>query len=233
MPAVRPIISAGKGVPGSDSLIGLMYVNVCEIFESVQGESTYAGLPCLFIRLSECNLRCNYCDTKRAYKKGRDIPIPALVARCRKSRAPLVEITGGEPLLQKGFSRLASALCRINGKTVLVETNGSVDISAVPGKAVAVIDVKCPGSGEGGSFNKVNLRRIRRHDEVKFVLTDEKDYRWAKVFVRRHKLISKCRAVLFSPVTRKLRSCDLAKWVLRDGLQVRLQIQLHRVLGVR
>ena len=208
-------------------------VNICETFVSIQGESTYAGLSCFFIRLAGCNLRCRYCDTTYAYTPGLDAPIEDLVSECRANRTAIVEITGGEPLLQPGFRELATALRDRGGKPVLVETNGSLDISAIPAGVIAVMDVKCPASGESEAMDPGNVGRLRPQDEVKFVLSDRKDYEWAREFVKRHTLPSRCHAVLFSPVFGALTAKDLGQWIMEDGLSVRRQIQLHKVLGVK
>ena len=208
-------------------------VSVCETFVSIQGESTYAGLPCFFIRLAGCNLRCRYCDTTYAYNPGLEAPIPDLVNAYRDSRAAIVEITGGEPLLQPGFRELATALRDLGGKPVLVETNGSRDISAIPAGVVAIMDVKCPASGESEAMDPANLRRLRPQDEVKFVLSDRKDYEWAREFVRRHDLSRCCHAVLFSPVWGAVNARELGEWILADNLPVRVQVQLHKVMGMK
>jgi len=208
-------------------------VNVCETFVSIQGESTYAGLSCYFIRLAGCNLRCRYCDTTYAYAPGLDVPVPDLVAKCRASKAAIVEITGGEPLLQPGFRELAAALRDQGGKPVLVETNGSMDISAIPAGVVAIMDVKWPGSGVSEAMDSANIGRLRPQDEVKFVLSDRQDYEWAGDFVRRHSLATRCHAVLFSPVFGKLPAKEVGQWILDDGLPVRVQAQLHKMLGMK
>ena len=208
-------------------------VNVCETFVSIQGESTYAGLSCFFIRMAGCNLRCRYCDTTYAYVPGRDVPVAELVAECRSSASALVEITGGEPLLQSGFRELATTLRDQARKPVLVETNGSKDISVIPAGVIAVLDVKCPGSGEHETMDPCNIGRLRPQDEVKFVLNDRKDYEWARDFVKHHTLASRCHAVLFSPVFGVLTAKDLGEWILQDGLAVRLQVQLQKVLGMK
>ena len=207
-------------------------MKAAETFVSIQGESTYAGLPCFFIRLAGCNLRCAYCDTVRAWSGGEERSIPRLVDEFRRSGLALAEITGGEPLLQPETPALAGALLEAGANPVLVETNGSFDIGPLPAGAVAVMDVKCPGSGAGDSFNPVNLRRLRPRDEVKFVLSDRADFEWAAAFVRRHGLTSRCGAVLFSPVADRLAGRDLAAWLVEARLPVRLQIQLHKALGV-
>ncbi len=208
-------------------------VNVCETFESIQGESTWAGLLCFFIRLSGCNLRCKYCDTTHAYTSGRDVEIAKLTEEVAASKAAIVEITGGEPLLQPGFRELAIQLRDSTGKPILVETNGSLDISVVPDEVITIMDVKCPGSGQSHAMNLANIKRLRSKDEVKFVLSDRADYDWAKDFVLTHDLTSICGAVLFSPVFGLLKADDLGKWIVKDGLPVRLQMQLHKIVGMK
>jgi 7-carboxy-7-deazaguanine synthase len=207
-------------------------MKVKETFVSIQGESTFAGFPCFFIRLSGCNLRCSYCDTASAYVGGVRRTIPSLVESFRQSGLPVTEITGGEPLLQKKTPDLAAALLEAGARAVLVETNGSLDIGGLPPGSVAVVDVKCPGSGMGDSFNLANLDRLRRHDEVKFVLSDRLDFEWAAGFVKRHELVGRCGAVLFSPVMGRLDPKMLAGWLVEAKLPVRLQIQLHKTLGM-
>jgi 7-carboxy-7-deazaguanine synthase len=208
-------------------------VRVAELFESIQGESTYAGLPCFFVRLAGCNLNCTYCDTPAACEEGEPMAIDAAVAACAASVAPLIEITGGEPLQQDGFEVLAEAICGLPEKTVLVETNGTCDISRIPDGAIAVVDVKTPGSGMAGTFDEANIARLRSKDEVKFVLCDRGDYEWAAEFVREHDLSARCSALLISPAWGQLDAAELGQWLLADGLPVRLQVQLHKVLNVR
>ena len=209
-------------------------VAIAETFESIQGESTYAGMGCFFIRLAGCNLRCSYCDTQGALEPGQQqVEIDTIVQAARDSRAPLVEVTGGEPLLQEGFSDLVGKLLNVLGKRVLVETNGSLDIGLIPEGAVAIVDVKSPGSGAGGSFDLGNLERLRAVDELKFVLTGREDYEWARLFVEEHGALKRVHAVHFSAVSGALEAGVLGQWILEDGLAVRLQVQLHRILGVR
>jgi 7-carboxy-7-deazaguanine synthase len=208
-------------------------VRVAELFESIQGESSYAGMPCFFVRLAGCNLNCTYCDTPAAFEEGEPMAIDAVVAACAASGVPRVEITGGEPLQQDGFEYLAEAICGLPDKTVLVETNGTCDISRIPDGAIAVVDVKTPGSGMAGTFDEANIARLRSKDEVKFVLCDRGDYEWAAEFVREHDLSARCLALLFSPAWGKLDAATLGEWLLADGLPVRLQVQLHKVLNVR
>jgi len=208
-------------------------VNVCEVFSSIQGESSYAGLPCFFIRLAGCNLRCAYCDTPHAWEPGRDVAVPELIRQAARSPAAMVEVTGGEPLLQPGFVELAVGLRDGSGKPVVVETNGSLDVSMVPDGVAAVVDVKCPGSGESGAFAVGNTGRLRPIDEIKFVLSDRADYDWAKAFIERHGKASACRAVWFTPAFGRLPAEQIAEWIVADGLAVRLQVPLHKIFGVR
>lgn len=208
-------------------------VDILEKFISIQGESTYAGMGCFFVRLAGCNLRCGYCDTECALSPCDNfMEIDEIVAEVCSSKVPIVEITGGEPLLQEGFWELAQKLVQKSGKTVLVETNGSLKIDVIPDGAVAIVDVKCPGSGAGGSFELENLGRLREYDELKFVLMDRADYEWAHEFVREHGLVKLVKAVHFSPVAGNLDAAELGEWILEDGLEVRLQVQLHRVIGM-
>jgi len=208
-------------------------VNVFEIFDSIQGESTYSGLPCFFVRLAGCNLRCGYCDTRYAWKNGRNTQIADIVRKSRASRAVIAEITGGEPLLQEGFPQLAKALRDRSGKKVLVETNGSLNISLVPADVIAIMDIKCPGSGECEAFDRGNIDRLRPYDEVKFVLNGSPDYTWARNFVEKHRLAKHCHAILFSPVQGKIAPMKLAGWIVRDGLPVRMQVQLHKLARIK
>lgn len=211
-----------------------MKVDVAETFISIQGESAYAGLGCFFVRMAGCNLRCNYCDTPNALEpSGNLVEINTLVKDAQKSRMPLIEITGGEPLTAPNFTSLAESMLRIPETTLLVETNGSLDISQIPEEAVAVIDVKCPDSGAGGSFDLQNLQRLRPRDELKFVISSHEDFRWAADFVRRHNLTSRLNPPHFSPVSNRIKPSKLADWILHDCLPVRLQLQLHRLLGLQ
>ncbi len=209
-------------------------VRVVETFTSIQGESTRAGLPCWFVRLAGCNLRCRYCDTRAAQDAGagEERAVAALAAAWRGSRAAMAEITGGEPLLQAGFPALAQALREADARPVLVETNGSCDLSLIPPGVTAIVDVKGPGSGAGGSFDSANLERLRPGDEVKFVVGDRADFDWAAGFVRRHGLVDRVAAVLFAPEWGRLAPGALGQWILEEGLAVRLQVQLHRVAGL-
>lgn len=209
-------------------------MRVIETFASIQGESTYAGMPCFFVRLAGCNLNCAWCDTAYAREagSGRSRSVAELAEAFRESGLPAVEITGGEPLIQPETPALAAALLEAGARLVLVETNGSRDIGVLPRGATAVMDVKGPGSGSFGSFDPVNLERLRLEDEVKFVIGDRADYEWAVDFMKRHALAGRCRAVLFSPVSDLLAPRTLADWMMRDRLPARLQVQLHKLLGL-
>jgi 7-carboxy-7-deazaguanine synthase len=208
-------------------------VFVTETFTSIQGESTWAGLPCFFVRLSGCNLRCRYCDSTHSYPQGRKTSIASLAGQFAVSTAAIAEITGGEPLAQAGFCALAQAMHDAGkGRPVLVETNGSKDISVVPEGVIAVMDIKCPDSGEAEAMDMANLARIRSYDEVKFVISSRRDFVWARRLVVKHGLARRCHSVLFSPVQGCVPASQLAGWVLEAGLPIRVQVQLHKVLGV-
>ncbi|MBN2189872.1 MAG: radical SAM protein [Candidatus Aureabacteria bacterium] len=202
-------------------------LKVSEIFKSIQGESSYAGKPCIFIRLAGCNLRCNFCDTRYAYEKGVYFAADALLKKVLKYKTGLVCITGGEPLIQKDIFRVIDGLIR-GGKKVLIETNGSVCIKDVNKKAIIIMDIKCPLSGQSGSFLVKNLKHIKSKDEIKFVISGRKDYLWAKRTAERFKG-KKC-GILFSPARGFLKASDLADWMLDDDLNARLNIQLHKVI---
>ncbi|MEW6427504.1 MAG: radical SAM protein [Thermodesulfobacteriota bacterium] len=203
-------------------------LRICERFHSIQGESTWAGLPCVFFRLAGCNLRCAWCDAAYSQEDGGETAaIGELVDWAGRYRGAIVEITGGEPLLQEGVYPLIEELLG-RGRTVLVETNGSLAIDRLPAAAVAIVDVKCPGSGMAGHFHLPNLALLRDHDQLKFVLSSREDYRWALAFIRQHRLLG--RELLFSPVSGRLDGADLAAWILADDIPVRLQLQLHKLL---
>ncbi len=203
-------------------------MKVNEIFKSIQGESSYGGLPCTFIRLSGCNLRCSYCDTQYAYEEGRDLTVEEILSKVRELRCPLVEITGGEPLLQEEVYDLMTELLKEDYK-LLLETNGSLDIGRISPQVVKIMDIKCPDSGMADRMNWKNLEKLNPKDEVKFVLSSQGDYDWAK-FTMRDKELDKKVTVLFSPAFDKLEPRIVAEWILRDGLNVRLQPQLHKYI---
>lgn len=202
---------------------------VNEIFYSIQGESTWAGLPCAFVRLSGCNLRCSYCDTRYAYEEGRPMTADGILGVLLSYGVRLVEITGGEPLLQPGTPALAAALLD-RGRQVLVETNGSLDIDVLPEACVRVMDIKCPSSGEASRMDFGNLHRLRARDEVKFVMVDRRDYDYALGMLPRILESSPCRTVHFSPVFGVLEPARLAEWMLDDRPEARLHLQLHKIL---
>lgn len=199
---------------------------VNEIFHSIQGESTHAGLPCVFVRLTGCNLRCQWCDTAYAFTEGVAMSLDQVIARVRAFGCPLVEITGGEPLLQPNVLPLLTRLCDLD-LTVLLETSGTEDIANIDPRVVRVMDLKCPSSGESDKNRFANLRHLTAKDEIKFVLADRADYDWAKNQLAEHNLLNRC-AILFSPVWDKLPLKTLAEWILADRLPVRLQTQWHK-----
>jgi 7-carboxy-7-deazaguanine synthase len=202
---------------------------ITEIFNSIQGESTFAGLPCIFIRLTGCNLRCHWCDTAYAFHGGQKMSIEEVVQKVRAFGGKLVEITGGEPLLQNDVYPLADQLLS-EGYQVLIETSGERNISRVPRAVVKVVDVKCPGSGEGGTFCEENLKSLELKDQIKFVVADEIDYTFARDFLNHHKLNDLVGEIIFSPVFGKLHPRILSEWILRDGLPVRLGLQIHKFI---
>ena len=203
-------------------------LRVTEIYRSIQGESTFAGLPCVFVRLTGCALRCVWCDSAYTFTGGETMTVAAVLSRVRELGDGLVEFTGGEPLLQENVHLAISALCD-EGRTVLVETGGDQDISRLDPRTIAVVDVKCPGSGMMEHMDWANLERLRPRDELKFVLAGRDDYDWARRFILSRGL-GTGRAVLFSCAFGHLEPSALAGWILEDALPVRLQIQLHKVL---
>jgi 7-carboxy-7-deazaguanine synthase len=207
-------------------MAGVLRVN--EIFHSIQGESTHAGRPCVFVRLTGCNLRCVWCDTAYAFHEGRDMAVEQVVERVATYGCTLVEVTGGEPLLQPETVPLLAALLA-RGHEVLLETGGSLPIEPVPAGVRRIVDVKCPGSGEAGRNRWENLDHLRPGDELKFVIADRADYLWAAEEIRARRLEGRC-PLLFSPVHGALDPSALAGWVLADRLPVRVQLQLHKLL---
>ena len=202
---------------------------VTEIFRSIQGESTFAGLPCVFVRLTGCNLRCHWCDTAYAFHGGQKMSVEEVLGRVRELGGKLVEITGGEPLLQEEVYPLAERLLR-EGCRVLVETSGERFVGGLPKDVVKIVDVKCPGSGESGKFCFDNLDVLDQKDQVKFVILDEADYLYAREFLARYELRRRVREVIFSPVFGQLPPRTLTEWILRDNLEVRLGLQLHKFI---
>jgi 7-carboxy-7-deazaguanine synthase len=204
-------------------------LTVNEIFHSIQGESSHAGRPCVFVRLTACDLRCSWCDTPYAFSEGSKMSVDEVVERVGRYGCGIVEVTGGEPLLQQDVYPLMQRLLD-EGKTVMLETGGHMDVSRVPPGVIRVIDVKCPGSGESEKNHWENFDRLAAPDEVKFVIKDRADYEFARAVVRRHGLTGRCAAVLFSPVHGVMHPRQLAEWVLADGLAVRVQLQIHKYI---
>jgi 7-carboxy-7-deazaguanine synthase len=202
---------------------------VTEIFKSIQGESTFAGLPCVFVRLTGCNLRCHWCDTAYAFHGGQKMSVEEVLVRVRELGGKLVEITGGEPLLQKEVYALTEQLLA-KSYQVLIETSGERFVGDLPAAAVKIVDVKCPGSGESGKFCLDNLAVLDHKDQVKFVILDEADYLYAREFLARHDLRGKVDEVIFSPVFGPMSPRTLTEWILRDNLDVRLGLQLHKFI---
>ncbi|MBI1876189.1 MAG: radical SAM protein [Acidobacteria bacterium] len=200
-----------------------------EIFYSIQGESTYAGCPCVFVRLTACDLRCRWCDTPYAFTEGRKRTLDDVVQAVLAHDCSLVEITGGEPLLQADVYPLMERLIG-SGRTVLLETGGHVSLTDVPGPVVKIMDVKCPGSGEAAHNEWSNMDRLSARDQVKFVILDRADYEFARQTMRDYDLPRRVAAVLFSPVHGELDPKALTAWVLEDALPVRVQLQIHKYI---
>ena len=203
-------------------------LRISEIFYSIQGETSRAGLPTVFVRLTGCPLRCTYCDTSYAFSGGQNMTLESILAAVANHHARYVTVTGGEPLAQKDCLRLLHALCDA-GYEVALETGGALDVSGVDARVMKVLDIKTPGSGEVEKNLWGNLAALSSRDEIKFVLCNEADYLWATRVLHEHDLAGKC-TVLFSPVPGQLSATTLAEWILRDNLPVRLQVQLHKLL---
>ncbi|MCI0435622.1 MAG: radical SAM protein [Gemmatimonadetes bacterium] len=211
-----------------------MFLRITEIFHSIQGESTWAGAPCTFVRLTGCPLRCVWCDTAYAFHGGTRMSLDEIVQRASDIGTPLVEVTGGEPLAHAPAFTLVTRLLDA-GHTVLVETSGAIDVGPLDPRAHKIMDLKCPGSGESERNLWSNLDHLTERDELKFVLADRADYEWAADVIRTRGLdarvrAGRLRAILFSPVWDGLELRDLAGWILTDGLPVRMQIQLHKLI---
>jgi len=205
-------------------------LKVNEIFYGIQGESSYAGRPCVFVRLTGCNLRCSYCDTQYAYSEGGEMEIDEIIGKVSSHRCSLVEVTGGEPLIQEETPSLIHRLLE-EGFEVLLETNGSRDISRIDGRCVRIIDIKCPSSGEDKKSDPENLKRLKEKDEIKFVIGDRADYDYAKKIVDTINLDSPVKNTIhFSNVFGRMHPRTLAQWILEDHLNVRLHIQLHKFI---
>jgi len=217
-----------------------MPLRITEIFHSIQGESTYAGTPCVFVRLTGCPLRCHYCDTAYAFRDGMSRTVADVLAEVVGFGCHLVEVTGGEPLAQREVHHLVTALLDV-GHTVLIETSGAIDTTPVDPRARLILDVKTPGSGESSRNVWGNLARLRAHDEVKFVIVSREDYDFAKAMITEHALAARCQCVHLSPVHEQpgcndvrgslgLPPRQLAEWILEDRLPVRLQLQVHKFI---
>jgi 7-carboxy-7-deazaguanine synthase len=204
-------------------------LTVNEIFYSIQGESTYAGRPCVFVRLTACDLRCSWCDTQYAFYEGSKRSLDDVMSEVERFECPLVEVTGGEPLLQEEVYSLMTTLVD-RGRTVLLETGGHRSTSRVPEAVVTILDVKCPGSGEAHRNDWNNLERLRPHDEVKFVVKDRADYEYARDVIARHGLERRAAAIHVSPVHGVLDARTLSEWVLADKLPARVQLQIHKFI---
>jgi len=204
-------------------------IKIAELFYSIQGESSYAGYPCFFIRFADCNLRCTYCDTRYAFEeKHPQLSIDGILAELKEYPGAIVEVTGGEPLLQEGIYPLLKKLLAA-GRTVLLETNGSLSLADVPEDVVKIMDMKCPGSGMHEQMDFDNFDLLSQKDEIKFVIGSRDDYNWAVQLVSAYSLHNKA-TVTFSPVTSNLPSATLAGWILEDHLSVRLRLQLHTII---
>jgi 7-carboxy-7-deazaguanine synthase len=203
-------------------------MRITEIFHSIQGESSYAGQPCVFVRLTGCPLRCTWCDSEYTFSGGIDMTLEAVLAKVKTYGCPLVEVTGGEPLHQPEAFILVTRLCD-EGYEVLVETSGAIDTAPLDRRAHVILDVKCPGSGMLDRMHWPNLARLTKQDEAKFVIKDRADYDWACGIVKQYELTARC-TVLFAPVFGELDPQRLADWILADRLPVRFQLQLHKFI---
>lgn len=204
-------------------------LTINEIYFSVQGESTWAGLPCVFVRLTFCDLRCSYCDTEYAFYEGKKQSLGEIVDAVLEYDCPLVEITGGEPLLQKNVLPLMTLLADA-GRSVLLETSGAHDISQVDPRVHRIMDLKTPGSGEVARNLYSNIAHLGPNDEVKFVIGSRADYEWSRAQLREHGLAERCRAVLFSPIFGRIDPREIVEWILADKLPVRFQLQMHKFI---
>ena len=204
-------------------------MTINEIFYSIQGESTFAGRPCVFVRLTACDLRCSWCDTAYAFHEGRKRSLDDVLAEVDRHGCPLVEVTGGEPLLQDDVYPLMQSLID-RGRTVLLETGGHRSTAAVPEPVVTILDIKCPGSGDAHRTDWSNLDRLRPHDEVKFVIKDRADYEYARDVIARHHLAERAAALHLSPVHGVMDLRQLSEWALADRLPARIQVQLHKYI---
>ncbi len=231
-PRTRPDPSGAEALKDPDPLrvevAPTATLRITEIFHSLQGETSRAGLPTVFVRLTGCPLRCRWCDTPYSFQGGETVPLATLLARVAAFGVPMVCVTGGEPLAQKSCLPLLAALCDA-GYSVSLETSGALDISKVDPRVSRIVDIKPPASGEAARNHWENIAHLTPHDEIKFVLADRADYEWAREILRAQNLAGVC-PVLFSPVQGELPPPQLAEWILEDRLPVRLQVQLHKLL---
>ena len=204
-------------------------MKVCEIFYSIQGESTYSGLPCVFVRTAGCNLRCSYCDTRYAYKDGIEMVSEEIIEKIKTYKCRLIEITGGEPLVQLDEANKLIAILLANGYDVLLETNGSINLQSVDQRVVKIMDLKCPDSGMSETICWENINHLIDHDQVKFVLSSRKDYEWAKKIIAKHFAYRKIE-LLFSTAFNSIKPPEVVKWMLEDSLNVRFQLQIHKYI---
>jgi len=203
-------------------------LKINEIFYSIQGESSKSGLPCVFIRLTYCNLRCSYCDTEYAFFDGKEMSIEEIISEVKRYKCNLVEVTGGEPLMQEDVFVLMSRLCN-EGFDVMLETGGSISIKEVEKRVMIVMDLKCPSSNMLKKNLYSNIDYLKRNDEIKFVIGSKEDYDWAKTIIKTYRLVNKC-DILFSVVYGELEPVKLVNWILEDKLKVRYQLQMHKVI---
>ncbi len=206
-----------------------MTLKVNEIYQSIQGESSWAGWPCSFIRLTACDLRCTYCDTAYAFYDGKKRLVSEILAEVLALDCPMVEVTGGEPLLQKNVLPLMTQLCDA-GKTVLIETSGAHDIGKIDARVHRIMDLKTPSSGECARNLWSNIEHLTKRDEVKFVIGSREDYEWSREQVRVHRLAERCGCVLFSPIFGKIEPREIVDWIIADKLPVRFQLQMHKFI---
>lgn len=204
-------------------------LTINEIYESIQGESSWAGWRCVFVRLTFCDLRCTYCDTEYAFYEGQKHSVEEVLRKTLEFDAPLVEITGGEPLLQKNVLPLMTALCDA-GRTVLIETSGAHDISPIDPRVHRIMDLKTPGSGECARNLWSNIVHLTKRDEVKFVIGSREDYEWASAQVTTHELAARCGTVLFSPIFGRIDPREIVDWIIADKMPVRFQLQMHKFI---
>ena len=202
-------------------------LKINEIFYSIQGESSFSGMPCIFIRLTYCNLRCSYCDTEYSFYEGRDMSINQIIKEIKQYKCNLVEVTGGEPLMQDGCIELMQTLLD-NNYNVMLETGGSLPVNKVPKEVIKIIDFKCPSSNMEKKNDWSIIKNLNKNDEVKFVIGNKEDYEWSKKKINEHNLNNN--TILFSPVHDVLSSKTLSEWILNDGLKVRAQLQLHKYI---